>query len=686
MTATSSEHSESSYDTSSESRDEEPNGSTATAHGPGSIQFAGDNYGGVEQLFRQVHVSDAAFEKFFSRTTAPPPMDPEALSRLRQSFVPPERYDRARAELHASYTVVVTGERGSGRRSAAMMLLSEVAGKKHDLTVDAGSEEDQIDAGSIGEGEGVLLDLSAQPPEQVGRLLSHWSSFRVEVTAKRCFFVIVVPKNVDHVLDSDLREHVIRIGRPDARAVFAGHLGRYEVAHDHADLSSSELASWLERATMTAVNVLARSVRDEGEGGGSFGERVERAFAAFQTQPTHVATWLGKKPESENRALMLSAALLEGASTDSVFTAADHLLDIVESSEDRNSLERKGISERLEECDIRVDDNGRVRFDGADFADRARTYFWKEYPGLRQRLCEWVGRMVPSPALDGESSNYVAARFAEQALAVGRPHDLRGLVVRWVDSGSSPSPSLLRTTSMLMRVGLLDERFGGWFRRMVYDWARPSKSPLSPVFDVVLIDLCENAIAPSRPEEALVRLRHLARRENKYVAEEAAGRLNALADETVFFQRALYKVTYELGKKNELPDVQLFLRIASPERLVGRAAARPLVADAGVRGQLVTGWRSAMRWGVSAWEGSARGWLEVAADDSECGAQLLDVLVESGRGSTAALGCLYGVARRWMREVSGDQRVRRSRLVAELVGRIDSSQELEFTTTAGETA
>ena len=686
MTATSSEFSGDSHDPSAEWRGEESNGVAATAHGQGSVQFAGDNYGGVEQLFHQVHVSEAAAERLFRRTTAPPPMNPEELSRLRHSFVPPERYDRAWDELRDSYTVVITGEHGSGRRSAAMMLLSQVAESRHDLTVDAGSEEDQIDVGSVGEGDGLLLDLSAQPPEQVGRLLSRWSSFRAEVTAKRCFFVIVVPKNVAHVLSNDLREHLVTIGRPDARAVFARHLGKHRVEHDQSDLNSPDLVAWLQRAAMAKVNALARAVRDEEEGGGSFGERLERAFEAFRTHPTQVTTWLAENPENEHQALMLSAAMLEGAPTDAVFTATDDLLDIVESSEDRNSLGRKGISGRLEACGLSVDDSGRVLFGSADFADRVRTYFWKEHPGLRRRLCEWIGRIVPSPALDAESSNYVAVRFAEQALAVGRPDDLPKLVVKWVDGDGSPSPSLLRSSSMLMRAGLLDERFGSSFRRKVYDWVWPSKSPLSSAFDVVLIDLCEQVIAPARPDEALVRLRHLARRKNKHVAEEAAERLNALAGDPLFFRRALNKLAHELRKKDELPDVQLFLRVAVADRVVARGGGLPVVADGAVRGQLVIGWRSAMGRDVSVWEASARGWLDRAIHDSVHGPQLLDVLVEAGGSSADALGRLLGLARRWAREASGEVRRHRSRLVADLRGRIDTSQHLEFLTTAGEKA
>lgn len=655
--------------------------------GEGSIQAARDIYGGVRQLYNYLQLPAAAAEGLARRTTVPPPMNQEALARLRQSFVPPARFQKALDQLRASYTLVVAGDRGSGRRSAAMMLLSKVARSSHDLTIDAVREEDQVDVGSMDRGDGVLLDLSARPTEAVGGLLKRWGSFHGEVTAKQCFFVVVIPKNADHLLDADLHEHLVVIGRPDAREVFAQHLGRHGVAYNDSDLVRPDLVSWLERATMADVSALGRSIRDEAESGGGFSQRLERALVAYQARPEQVANWLGEPDRREEQALILAAAMLEGARTDTVFTAAEGLLDIVESEEDRDNLQRKGITQRLDVCGITVDGDGRVRFRSPDFDHQIRSYFWREHPGLRGKFCDWIGRIVPDSALDAESSSDLAVRFAEQALAVERPNDLRRLVVEWVEGGGRrPSPALLRSASMLLRVGMLDERFGSVFRKMVYDWALPSKSPLSPDFDVVLIDLCEHVIAPWRPEEALVRLRHLARREDKHIAEEAAERLNALADDHVFFQRALNKLAQRLADKNELPDVQLFLRVATADRVVAHGAGRPFTADGDVRGHLVTGWRRAVLRDVSTWEASARGWLEAGADDSEYGAELLDVLVEAGDRSTTALGRLCAVARRWKWEAAGEELLRRSQLVEELVRRVDASQQLEFLTTTGEVA
>lgn len=568
-----------------------------------------------------------------------------------------------------------------------MKLLAEAADSCRELTIEEDEEDDQLNPASLQPGEGVLLDLSSQPVERTDALLRRGGAFIGTIAAKGCLCAVVIPEYSDHQLGSGLREHLVKIGRPDARSVFVEHLHLHGVAHDDSDLDLPELEPRLERGTMAELSLLASRIADTGGSDELFRARLVRALEAFRTRSEEISSWVRARDDDGDgeHALVLAVAMFAGAHTDAVFAATESLLDVFAPRADRNALQRRGISERLAGLGIVVDTDCHAWFNRPDFDHQVRRYFWRDHPGLRGDLRDWIGRVVLDPVLPEPTCNEVVVRFAEQVLAIGQADDVWKLVEYWVaEAGEARSSPALGYAAVLLRIGLLDERFGGFFRWLIYRWVR--NAPLSSPFDIVLINLCERVVAPSFAQSALVRLRHLARRDDAQIAEEALGRLEVLANNRSFLRRALFKVVYELGKKSELPDVQLFLRIVSPERLVERSAARPLVADAGVREQLVSGWRSAMRWGVSAWEGSARGWLEVAADDSECGAQLLDVLVESGRGSTAALGCLYGVARRWMREVSGDQRVRRSRLVAELVGRIDSSQELEFTTTAGETA
>lgn len=647
------------------------------------VAAAGGIHGDIYQASETL--SADALRALWRRNAAPPPLNHKSLRTLEQVFVPPSGFDAARAELRASNLVVVAGAYGSGRRSAAMKLLAEASSSCRELTIEEEDEDDQLNPGSLQPGEGILLDLSAQHAEHVAGVLKRGAGFLGTVAAKGCYCAVVVPEDPGHLLTSGLQEHVVTIGRPDARSVFAAHLRKHGIGHDDSDLTSPELVARLEQSTMAELGLLVSRTRDAGDRDELVSRRLERALDAFRTRPGDVSSWIRHRDDEGEHALVLSAAMLAGAHTDAVFAATEALLDVVDSPADRNSLHRRGISERLGALKIAVDADCRVRFERPDFDHQVRTYFWREHPGLREKFRDWIGRTVLDPALNEHTRNDVVVRFAEQVLAVERPGDVWKLVEQWVAvAGENRSSAALGYVAVLLRIGLVDERFGGSFRVLVYRWAK--NAPMSSAFDIVLINLCERVIAPSFSQSALVRLRHLARRDDEQVVEEATRRVDVLAKQPLFFRRALNKLAHELRKKDELPDVQLFLRVAVADRVVARGGGLPVVADGAVRGQLVVGWRSAMGRDVSVWEASARGWLDRAIHDSVHGPQLLDVLVEAGGSSADALGRLLGLARRWAREASGEVRRHRSRLVADLRGRIDTSQHLEFLTTAGEKA
>lgn len=668
-----------------EPQQEEPRNATFQHDGDGGAQFTGGHHGDIYQIYASMERSENVVRRMLGRRVAPSPMNPDSVHRLERVFCPPEHYDVALATLRNSNTVVITGARGSGRHSAAMKLLSEVAESSHDLSNEADEEEDLLDPEAVGVGEGLLLDLSACSLETVEALLRRWEPLRAKVAAKKCFSVIVLAENAQHLLASDLRGHLVTIGHPDSSRVLAQHLAWQGVLVNESDLDSAQLPPRLQRMSMGELSALAGLVR-ETRGAGEVLERLQQALEASKPRPEHVTTWLRKHVARGEHALMLSAAMLAGAHTDAVFAASEDLRGVVDPADDEgNPLEREGVSERLSEVDIGVDDDRCVTFGTLDFDHQIRTHFWREHPGLRDELRDWVGRVAPSSALES-SRNELVFRFAEQALAAGRPRDLSALVEQWARADGGPSARMLGCVGLVLRAGLLDERFDGWFRQRVYDWARrPRGAGLPSSFDFVLITLCESVIAPLLPDRALVRLHHFARRDDHQVAGEAARRIEKLAASRIFFRRALYRLVDYLHRKDETSNVVLFLRIVDPQRLVSCADSVALIADRGVREQLVSGWRFALDRPVQAWQQRVRDWLQAEADDPGC-TDLVDVLVEAADRRAPVLGGLHGVARRWADEATGETRRRRARVAVDLTGRIDVAQNLEFLTKTGEAA
>lgn len=666
-------------------RDLAPRGQELRSSGDGTAQYAGDHHGDVNQVYASMELSESVARRMLRRRTAPAPMNSESLRWLGEVFAKPAGYCEARQALRTNRAVVITGPWGSGRHSAAMKLLSEVAAYSHDLSHDTDEDEDLVDPESVGVGEGLLLDLSAHREETVRAVLRRWEPLRAKLAAKECFSALVLSEDAEHLLETDLRTCSRTIGAPNGRTVFENHLRAHGVPFEPGDLEVAELLPRLQRSSVGELGVLARLVHDASSGV-TFFERLRQALESSKPRPEHVTSWLRQHLDRREHALMLSAAMLAGAHTDAVFAASEDLRGVVDPADDEgNPLEREGVSERLSKVGIGVDDDRSVQFGTLDFDHQIRTHFWREHPGLRDELRDWVGRVAPSSALES-SRNELVFRFAEQALAAGRPRDLSALVEQWARADGGPSARMLGCVGLVLRAGLLDERFGGWFRQRIYDWAkRRGNAGIPARFDLVLITLCERVIAPSLPDRALVRLHHFARRDDEQVAGEAARRIGVLAAEPIFFRRALHRLVHYLQRTDEDSNAALFLRIVDPQRLVPRAGSDALLADRGVRDQLVSGWRSVLGRPVSTWQPRVRDWLQAEADDPGC-TDLVDVLVEAADRRAPVLGGLHGVARRWADEATGETRRRRARVAVDLTGRIDVAQNLEFLTKTGEAA
>ena len=103
-------------------------------------------------------------------------------------------------------------------------------------------------------------------------------------------------------------------------------------------------------------------------------------------------------------------------------------------------LGRTDFGERLNALGIERDPDGGLRFGQLAYADAVRTYFWTNFPGLRDDLRDWIGQAAGLPGLTTDDRVNIVVRFGERSLAIGRPDDLFDLVVHWADGAT-------RTTS-----------------------------------------------------------------------------------------------------------------------------------------------------------------------------------------------------------------------------------------------
>ncbi|QUH03149.1 hypothetical protein HUO13_22065 [Saccharopolyspora erythraea] len=592
---------------------------------------------------------------------------------LARRFVEPRDLGEATERLTRPGMVLLTGDPGTGRRSAAKMLL-------HDIGRDGGRFEELHDdpesslSSQIAAGGRYLLDLSATDEDRFRSVQPELGSVRAALEQHEARLVAVLPRHHEHLLRDEFSNLVVGIGRPNGSRVLKKHLLADGIDFRDSDLGVPELAGYLESAAMRELRELSRLTRlaSEADRSGGFPAWLAQAINARKERGAEVAARVRANRDGWSRALLLSTAMLIGCRSDAVFHAAARLLAVVgHTPDDTPALEQADLAERLADIGVGVERDQRVRFDTLAYDEAVLTHFWNNFPDLRLSYRTWVDKLVRLRVLGEADRSAVVPRFAAQALRVGHPDDLVHLVKRWAERTESGRPSpYLPLAAEALTLGLRHEEHGGHFRSQIYSWSRDQGLPRD--LALVVVQVCADVLAPDHPDQALVRLHHLARRGRGVVRAAARDALLGLVERD---RRQLRRLLDRLAGEQASPhwtgaDAGLFLELVGSTPFTDRMRAdRRLLGDTTVRAQLVKGWSSVLTGrGRDVWGGGVRSWLEFSATDT----RPLDVLVEAVRDDGDALGGLYVTARDWAHEDPSRAATRDS-----LLRRIDRAQGFE---------
>lgn len=560
---------------------------------------------------------------------------------IQQRFVAPAGLGKARDVLEASRTVFLDGLPGSGRIAAAKMLLWELedGGRQiHELLLQEKENAPRIDHSHVGDGDLVWLDLSQVTGARWDEVHDELPSLRATVRDRDAHLVVVLPDKAGH-LDSTLIQYRVGIQRPAVDEVLSHYLRVEDLPRPvplprlrflDADRRMDEVPQYVE---------LIRRARDEHRDDG-FMIWCEAAYRALSGQAQDVAAQVAELSAGQ-RALLLAVAMLHGAHADVIHRAdADLLNAVAHPCEDGPLLERAPLDQRLKEIGARIDSSGSVRFEELDYDAAIRSYFWAHMPELRDALQDWVKQTADSLGLSAQERTNLVERFTEQCLTERYRPALVSLVEQW-----TAHPTTIRkmeAAALVVRRGLRDEQQGRSFRRQIYYWSL--KDDLSERLAEVIIVACRDEMMAKYPDESLVRLHHVARRERGTLARETLIELVS-GGAPRLRRQMLTRLTNSPGKWRR--DVDLFLEFADPEALTdpGRRD-RSLVAEDTVRRQLATGWSLAYtRHPYEVWAPRVRRWLHVAAVDERHRHALLDVLIHGGAEDTSVLARLYAMTR-----------------------------------------
>lgn len=564
--------------------------------------------------------------------------------RLAKCFVWPGGYARA-ADLLArpGAVVLLEGLPGIGRRSAATMLLVEASVQ--------GSRIEELPA--VGEDEPFdpspddryLLDLSSIGDSDYPAAQRTLMSYRALVEESGARLVAVTPSGLEWMLDAELAPLAVHLERPGGRAVFSRHLRVRGVRFAYEQLDHGDLPHLFETAPLRELDRLAGLVvqaRDRAGRGTNFEHWRDEAVAAATNWSQQVAGDLRQHRGAEERALLLAASMTSGGPADTVLSAAHSLLGVLGHPQDETPrLARAGLGERFEELSLAREDDGRVRFLRLAYDDAVRRHFWENFPDLRADFRDWVGECMELPGLGAEDRARLVARFAEQALRTDRPDDLHLLIEKWTNS---PAEGRLRAeAAAALELGLSHERYGARFRSHVYQWVTTART--APDLARVLTVVCRQVMAVTHPEQAMVRLRHLALRQENSEDVRAAARSALL--ELARGNRRLYgRLVHRLLPRARPADggLEILLALLDPAEL---RVHPPWQA-------FVLAWRAVMAGKQArAWSPSVQRWL-AALTLRQAGEEVLNALLLAAYGDRDLLNQLYVTTCDWAESEPAD--------------------------------
>ncbi|TQS22493.1 hypothetical protein [Microbispora sp. KK1-11] len=604
---------------------------------------------------------------------------------LRRRFLEPGGFGRARTVLESSGTVLLEGAPGTGRKAAAWMLLAELySGAETFKEILPEEKPPYLRTGHVSEGALLLVDLSVITSEASWtEIQNELPGFRTAVREHGAHLVAVLPDTTADPLGADLRPFRVEITRPRAgpalqRYLRAGGVPAAETGPEPAGLSGFLAVNPPMRriAYFAELVIEARaSARPEDD----FAAWCAAALAVLDNkQSVRVTEKLAVLVQGPQRALLLATAMLHGAPAEVVRRGAAQMLQVVEHPQDTLPLlEHEDITVRLKAIDAAADSSGRVRFTSFGYDAAVRAHFWAHWPELRQPIERWMTDTVGLPGMEDSDRETLVKRFADLCL-----HDrYRDLLLDFVRQCAQDNRNGDRMSAAVqaLRRGLEHEAHGRFFRRRIYDWSKDTA--ISKGLSQVLVVACWKVIAVHHPDQAMVRLHHLARRERGTThARDALDRIVAADDQLrVWMLKRLADRLESADETWKRFDAGMFLEFVGTVPLTAPGPlTRPPLSDPAVRERLISGWHAVLRLHpYETWRRQAERWIRAALEDERNREHLLDVLVGGGGQRTDLLAPLYIVTRDLALPTS-ETRERHARLVGLVRQKIDAALGLQM--------
>ncbi|MEV0176267.1 hypothetical protein AB0I00_34780 [Streptomyces sp. NPDC050803] len=586
-------------------------------------------------------------------TTPPTPARKVAehqLRSLQRRFTRPQGINDAYDTLAEHRIVFLDGTPGNGRTTAARVLLRELprgAGTYHEIdTTEVGRANEVLSPDLVGEGDRMLLDLSASGEAVWKQHHDRLLGFYKVLLDQQAHLAVVLPHA--YQLSPDFTEYRRTVSRPDGLRVIASHLRAHGVDTRDREPPPPALGEYL--AVHPPMRELARladlmlEARETLQRGGSFAEWYELAIAAQATRSHEVDSFVPALRKGSQRALLLTVAMLHGAPVDAVHHAAAKLQQQLGiPPDDRPLLEHKGLAERLRKVAATRDALSCAHFEQLRYDDAVRRHFWLNMPDLREPLRHWVDEVLTLPQLRPVDHERLVERFAELFRATDGLAGLMPIASEWAERDDKRS-AYQRAAAELLSWGVRNEDTGSTFRAEIYRW---SVSPMGDGLRRVLVEVCAQVMAVQYPEQAVVRLHQLGRREPDGRRRARDALLGFVAQDVHLQRHLLFRLAVHPPAKPEYRefDARLFLDLLALPTRPPHAFLRGAVT----RDWLTVCWTAVFRHTDSTIRPARlQRWIAEVdrAEDPTLLPHALNVLIDAAADDHPALSQVYATARR----------------------------------------
>ncbi|MDF3141983.1 MULTISPECIES: hypothetical protein [unclassified Streptomyces] len=593
----------------------------------------------------------------FGQAPSPTPASPrqvaeQQLRHLQRRFARPGNLNDAYDTLEEHNIVFLDGAPGNGRTSAARVLLRELprgTGIYHEIaTVLEGRSPEILSPGLVGEEDRMLLDLSAVGEDLWKQYHDRLLGFHKILADKRAYLAVVLPHQYADQLSPDFTGYRRPVNRPDELDVVASRLRADGVTVGRPRPAPPALREYLgihppmrELARLADLILEARkALRPDS----TFTDWCDLAITAQTARAEEVDSFVPGLRKGPQRALLLTVAMLHGAPADIVHRATALLQELLGiPQDDRPLLEHKGLTERLHKVGATRDDTTCVHFEKLRYDHAVRRHFWLNMPDLRDPLRQWVDQVLELPQLPDIDHRRLVVRFAELCLATDQDELFRTASAWAGKRGSRATVTYLRAAAELLRWGVENEETSQLFRTTIYSW---SKNSITAGLRHVLIAVCAGVMSVHYPEQAVVRLHHLARREPPREPRARGVLLEFVAQDLRLQLYLLYRLFLfsPTNPRHKEFDARLFLDLVA----VPTWPAHSFLRNPVTRDWLAGCWTAVFRHTDSViWPPCVKQWIRAAnsSDDPALVHHALSVLVDAAAGSYRALRQVYATAR-----------------------------------------